>query len=174
MSDWLEIFIPAFAVLFATIYIAWNFFRRKKLNNNILVNVFSEIKLSNLFRENKLTLILLFSGTVAALIYGLHPSTYKFLFPIEILDRPLINYTGLLILKLSLMLLFIVNIQCDLNILDKLHANSFESFALRINKLLTASVTFMLIGLFVTISSIGTLVIAIFASIHAKSVITRG
>lgn len=173
MSDWLEIFIPAFAVSFAAIYIAWNFFRRKKLNNNILVNIFSEIKLSNLFRENKWTLILLFSGTLIAVIYGVHPATYHFFFPIEALDRPLINYTGLFILKLSMMFLFIINIQCDLSMVAKIEQSSFLPFALRVNKMLTVSVAFMLIGLFVTISSIGTMMIAIAAFLHTRRIIFK-
>lgn len=173
MNNWLEIFIPLFVVTFSVIYITWNFIRRKKLGNNILMKIFSEIEISRLLKESKLTLALLFLGTLVALIYGLYPPTYKYLLPIEILDHPLINYTGLFILKLSLMLLIIVNIQCDFKIMTKLQKNNLVPFTSRVNLLLTASITFMLIGLFITISSIGTMLIAIFASIHAKTVLNK-
>ena len=173
MNNWLEIFIPIFVVTFSIIYIAWNFVRNKKLRNNILVKIFSEVEITHLFKENKITLSLLFLGTLVAVIYGMHPPTYNFLLPIEVLDRPGINYTGLFILKLSIMFLVIVNIQCDLKILDKLQKNNIGPFVSPVNLILTASITFMLIGLFITISSIGTLLIAIFASIHAKTVLNK-
>lgn len=172
--NWLEIFIPFFVVTFSLIYFAWNCKRRKKLSNNITLKIFSEIEISDLFKEDKLTLTFLFLGTLVGVIYGVHPPAYKILLPIEILDRPFINYSGLFILKLSLMLLFIINIQCDLNILNKIQGGNLDPFASRVNKLLTISVTFMLIGLFITISSIGTLLIAIFASFHAKTVLSKG
>lgn len=173
MENWLKVFISWFVVTFLIIYVAWRFIRRKKLRNSIVIKIFPEIEISGLFKENKLTLTLLLLGTLVALIYGLYPSTYKFLLRFEILDRPIIKYTGLLILKLSLMLLIIVNIQCDLNILNKLQKNDFEPFAARVNKMLTASVTFMLIGLFMTLPNIGTLLIALLAFIHAKIVLMK-
>jgi hypothetical protein len=166
MIDWLPIFLPTFLVAFTSIYFLWNFIRRKNLRDNILIKIFLEIQPANLFKEKKETYFILITGTALSFIYALFPNAYRFLWPIEVLNKPLITYSGIIILKVSLMLLFTVNMQSDLNLLDKIENNNHEKFALRINKLLHSSIILMLFGLFFTIPSIGTFVLASVAIVY--------
>lgn len=115
--------------------------------------------------------LLLFTGSCTAGLYVFAPDEYaRLALPIDPLDDPLINSTGVVILELSLMwgvgvqLALTKTLNWDLKMSRQAPSQHkqwlYDTWFLHANMLSSASIVVLLIGLFVTISSIAALILA--------------
>lgn len=158
MNEFIKDFLPIFMIAFMACLFLWNEFRKKKL----AINKGSKI----LERVNYKFYLMFMGALLIAFLYSFAPDLYQYLLPIEDLDHPFINFTGIQILKASL--IWIIIYQFKLTSLwtiffrnrvdedeDNLHVYS--------HKVLMGGLVLMFLGLFVTISSFAAILLVTLA-----------
>ncbi|MDO1449861.1 hypothetical protein Q0590_26515 [Rhodocytophaga aerolata] len=110
---------------------------------------------------NKLFKLFLALAVLIIFLYCFAPQYYMLLMPIESLNDPLINHTGIFLLFISLVWLLFAQIRIQIffrsiSQSDKVSATDYQYKWLYIHSklMLSAGIALMLIGLFVTISNL--------------------
>lgn len=112
-------------------------------------------------------LLLLMSITIA-MLYAYFPEYYRLTGPIDVLDHPVINTIGVLVLKISLFWLILAQFNIERTIalinsgIDQMSYNKLLSYS---EKLILSGMLIMFFGFFITISSVIAIFICIVASI---------
>lgn len=157
----LEIFLPAFAIVFFAIVALWAWVRRRKFvrvvshENGIALRV---RRIDGLFK------LMLIGSVVIVFLYSYLPEQYNMLAPIEPLDHPVINTIGVLMLKLSLIWIVMAQLNIDKSVFminQGIYEWSHRKLILYSQKLLLSGMVMMFVGLCITISSIGTIIICL-------------
>lgn len=158
MNEFIKDFLPVFMITFMLSLFLWNEYRKKNLSIHRKNKKFESV-------NNKFYLMFI-AAFLITLLYSFAPDIYQYLLPIEVLDQPLINVTGIQILKASL--IWIIIYQFKLTSLWKLFfkkdieedENYLHAYS---DKVLMAGLVLMFLGLFITISSFAAIVIFILA-----------
>lgn len=151
----LQIFLPAFMVVFFGIVSLWSHFRKRKpirLNQDYKNRITREVRLVDGFFK-----ILLLLSIVVALVYAYFPEYYYVTGPIAWLDIPLVNTIGVLILKCSLIWIVMAqfNIERSIALINSgVEQASFNKLLNYSQKLILTGFLIMFLGLFITISSV--------------------
>lgn len=151
----LQIFLPAFMVVFFGIVSLWSHFRKRKpirLNQGYKNRITPEVRLVDVFFK-----ILLLLSIVVALVYAYFPEYYYVTGPIAWLDIPLVNTIGVLILKCSLIWIVMAqfNIERSIALINSgVEQASFNKLLNYSQKLILTGFLIMFLGLFITISSV--------------------
>jgi hypothetical protein len=157
----LEIFLPGFFLMFIGFAWIWSFIRSRRTVRVVKL----ENRISAHFRKMKagFTALMALSMCVV-LVYCYLPEYYSLTAPIDLLDRPDVNVVGILVLKLSLIWIVTAQLSIDRTIY-KINAGirdwSYSRLIQYSERLLLAGLTVMFVGLFVTISSVLTIIICI-------------
>lgn len=164
----LRTFLPAFITVFIMALTLWTCMTKRK-NGRIIgpsIKHRKEFKKIKRIETTFKILLAVFSGII--ILYSLFPEYYKaFVGPIEALDHPFVNNMGVLILKISLASLVVAQLNIDRTIfkinqgLDEWHYLKLLSYS---EKILLFSLLMMFIGVFVTISSLLSVVLCLFAA----------
>ena len=161
MNEFIKNFLPAFMIIFLMCLFLWNEYRKKSLTipkkNNKCEGVNSKFYFM---------FIIAFFIT---LLYSFAPDIYQYLLPIEELDQPLINVTGIQILKASLM--WVIIYQFKVTSLWKLFfKNNIEKDENYLHtysdKVLMGGLLLMFFGLFITISSLAAIILFVLSIIQ--------
>lgn len=157
----LEIFLPAFVIVFFGIVAFWAQVRRRKSvrvvsnENGIVLWV---RRIDNFFK------LMLIGSVVVVFLYSYLPEQYNMLGPIDPLDHPVVNTIGVLVLKLSLIWIVMAQLNIDKSVFminQGIYEWSHRKLILYSQKLLLSGMVLMFAGLCITISSIGTIVISL-------------
>jgi hypothetical protein len=108
--------------------------------------------------------IMLISLMLIVFIYTYFPEYYNVFAPIDFLDHPVINTTGVLILKISLAWIVIAQLTIDKSVLRinmGIDEWSYNKLILYSEKLLLSGMLVMFFGFFVTISSVVSVIISL-------------
>jgi hypothetical protein len=155
----LVMFLPAFMVSIVCLLFFWTFFRKSRrlrivpTAGNVVRRV-STVKTA--------FLMLLSLAVSLALLYAYLPEYYDLMIPIELLDHPLVNAAGILILQVSFVWLVVAQLNIDrviFQINSGLDEWSYQRLTLYSHRLLLSGLLILFIGVFVTISSVGTIAI---------------
>lgn len=145
----LEVFLPILMLFFLVVFLAWN------ISFQLRISKSKKIIMSSLTRINHFFQVLL---GVAAFIVGVHaffPEFYFLLIPLDSLDKPLINNTGGLILRVAFLWLLSSMLHTFFifrKMPDKQRNGEMYVYA---QKTVLTSVVLLLIGLALAISSLG-------------------
>jgi hypothetical protein len=162
----LQIFLPAFMAVFFGIISVWAHIRKNKKINTTPVKsaaMSKKVKIVDILFQ----LLLLMSITIA-MLYAYFPEYYRFTGPIDLLDHPVINTIGVLVLKISLFWMILAQFNIERTIaminsgIDQMSYNKLLSYS---EKLILSGMLIMFFGFFITISSIVAILICIAASI---------
>lgn len=166
----LQIFLPAFMIVFLGTISAWSHVRR---NKSVQLSSFhrkifkTELKLVDLFFK-----VLLFISVALAVVYAYFPDYYYLAGPIDWLDIPIVNAIGVLVLKTSLVWIVMAqfNIERTIALFNSgIERGSLHKLLSYSQKLLLTGMLLMFFGLFITISSI----VAIFICVTAALLFER-
>jgi hypothetical protein len=165
MADQIRIFLPVFIVAFLGSAYLWDYFQGKK---SIL---YKENKEAKRRKIGKIYKMLTVASVLVIFLFSFFPHYYNYLYPINALDRPYINNSGILILKISFIASVMVQINIDLWLsriseFQFQHIVNFPKFHFISTKLHYIVMIGMFTGLFITISSL------VAASIALLSIIT--
>ncbi|MBX2963705.1 MAG: hypothetical protein KF687_14425 [Cyclobacteriaceae bacterium] len=157
----LEIFLPAFMIVFFGLISFWTKFRKRpKVELHVSkTEVYKKVHLIDTVFK-----IMLISSILIVFIYTYFPDYYIIFAPIDFLDHPIINTIGVLILKVSLAWLVIAQLTIDKSafmIKTGIEVWNHNRLILYSEKLLLSGMLVMFFGFFVTISSIGSILICI-------------
>lgn len=153
--DTLQIFIPAFMVVFFAIISLWSHVRKNKnvqLTSDHRKRISSEVRLVDIFFK-----VLLLISLLLAVTYAFFPQYYYLAGPIEALDVPLVNTIGVITLKVSLIWIVMAqfNIEKTIALLNSgIEEASFSKLVTYSQKLILTGILIMFFGLFITISSV--------------------
>ncbi len=163
--------LPGFLGLFLGITLAGHLALRHRTHRFHRTGVGNPLVVRQVGRLKALLYLLLLTGAGLTGLYAFAPGCYAALaFPIHSLDEPLINETGLLIMQLALSWLVGAQLISE-TLLNRQIAKSegaclarlrglFHDWFLNSAKLAAAPVVILLIGLFVTLSSVAALLLA--------------
>jgi hypothetical protein len=160
----LQIFLPAFMLVFIGTVCVWAYFRKRKsvqLTSSQRKSISMELRLLDLFFK-----VLLVLSAILAVVYAYFPEYYYVAGPIELLDSPVVNTVGVLVLKCSLVWIVMAqfNIERTISLLNSgVVQASFSKLLHHSQKLILTGILIMFFGLFITISSILTAMILISA-----------
>jgi hypothetical protein len=166
----LQIFLPAFMIVFVGTISVWSHIRKNKsvqLTSTHRKIIKTELRMIDLFFK----ILLLFSGSLA-IVYAYFPEYYYLAGPIDWLDIPIVNTIGVLILKISLIWIVLAqfNIEKTIALFNSgVESGSFHKLLSYSQKLILTGMLIMFFGFFVTISSI----VAIFIFITATLLFDR-
>lgn len=162
--EFIEIFLPVFLLFFVGVFFVWNYLRQKQLQQHWTGT--GDPKVTRALRAASVFKWLLALACLIVVLYSFWPDCYQLLLPINSLDVPVVNDTGLLLLRISFG--WLVAVQLHLNILIRFrfrwygeHPYAWEKIFLLAQKLTLAGVLLLLIGLFVTISSLAALLLSV-------------
>jgi hypothetical protein len=156
---YIEIFLPVFILAFLFLFLIWNYKwkrgiqglyeKRNYLKDIIQVNLFFHVLLA-----------------IAVLIIGLYafiPEYYQFLLPIDELDIPLVNDIGLFILRIAFFWLLssIIYTIILFRKIEKEKVKKPVEVYVYAQKIVLVSGAIMLIGLFITISSVAAFLLSL-------------
>jgi|GEM_PF-3157852 len=160
----LRYFLPVFMCFVLGVIYLWNRVRRRHITQAEIRNPYTSHRVYLVHRICRyLNLLLVLAAGVVGL-YAFTPEYYRFVaFPIDSLDDPLINTTGLYILRMAFIWLIVVQMMLDRLLVDYIlqaevlpnrgRTALFERWYLYSKRMLSAGIAITLIGLFVTISS---------------------
>lgn len=155
----LEIFLPAFMIVFFGLLSLWAKFR-KRPKAELLIS--KTVVYKKVLVIDTVFKIMLISLVLIVFIYTYFPEYYIVFAPIDFLDHPIINTIGVLILKVSLAWLVIAQLTIDKSafmIKSGIEVWNHNRLILYSEKLLLSGMLIMFFGFFVTISSVVSIVI---------------
>ena len=160
----LQIFLPAFMLVFVGTVCMWAYFRKRRsvlLTPSQRKVISLELRMLDLFFK-----ILLIFSAILAVVYSYFPEYYYVAGPIELLDIPLVNTAGVLVLKSSLVWIVMAqfNLERTIAMLNSgVAQTSFTKLLHHSQKLILTGILIMFFGLFITISSVLTVMILVSA-----------
>lgn len=164
----LEIFLPAFMIAFVVIALLHV---RNQPVRIFGIPITIGIAFSTRTPANKVVWSILGISALLVFLYSFFPQVYLYALPIERLDHPVINTLGILILKLSIIWLIIAQVNIDrLRFLIKEGISIFKAshMVLYAQRLYLAGILIMSLGLFVTISSVGSFILVLIGILLLK------
>lgn len=168
----LRYFLPVFmCFVLGTVYL-WDRTRRRHITRMEIYTPYASYRVYLVQRICRYFNLLLVLATLVVGLYTFTPRYYRFIaFPIDSLDDPIINTTGLYILKAGFIWLIVVQMVSDRMLVDRIiqsrifnhqdHHSRFERWYLYSKRMLSAGIAITLIGLFVTISSAATVLLVL-------------
>jgi hypothetical protein len=162
----LQIFLPAFMIVFLVIITAWSYVRKNKsvqLTSSHKRIITPELKLVDVFFK----ILLLFCITLS-IVYAYFPEYYYLAGPIEWLDIPVVNTIGVIVLKISLVWIVMAqfNIERTIALINSgVEQVSFNKLLSYSQKLILTGMLLMFFGLCITISSVVAIFICIVATL---------
>lgn len=163
-TEILRIYLPAFMMVFLIVVYAWSHFRRGQLSvtrQRIDGRISDEIKIVNgNFR------ILFVAALALSALYAFLPQHYHFTGPIELMDQPVINVMGLLILNASLVWIVVAQFNVEKTVgmlLSGLELDQKQKLVDNSQRLMLTGMFIMFLGLFITISSAASILICLVA-----------
>jgi hypothetical protein len=157
----LEHFLPAFAIIFVCLVSVWAYFRRRKPVRIVYSNNEEIARLKSIDGTFR---VMLSAAVLVVFVYAYFPEQYQLFAPIEFLDHPIINSAGVLILKVSLVWIVLAQLNIDKSVFminegcDEWSHKKLLGYSQR---LLLAGILVMIIGLFVTISNLVTVLMSL-------------
>jgi len=155
----LVLFLPAFMVSVVGVLTFWTFFRKSR---RVRIVPASGKVLRRVATVKTGYLMLLSLSVALALLYVYLPEYYSWMVPIELLDHPLVNAAGILIMQVSFVWLVVAQLSID-RVLFQINSGldewSYQRLTLYSHRLLLSGLLILFIGVFVTISSVGTIAI---------------
>lgn len=167
-EEMLRLYLIGFIILFVIVLVFWRSFAKI---TSIRKSVQAEkgIITKRLRRLHTIYLAIFSLFVVMTLLFVFTPDWYQFFLPIEILNKPVINITGFLILKIFLVWVVVVQRQLDTAVfkysrkIDELSSMELVYFC---ERLLIQGLLVMFIGMFVTLSNIIALLLCTIALGH--------
>lgn len=166
-EDVLKLYLPAFIIVFIWVALLWRSFTRfsgicKNLKSRH-INSYSRLK--RIYIVYRCIIIVFF---VMIVVFSFLPGLYKWLFPIQPLNNPVINLTGFLILKVALVWVVVAQMMLDKELYK--YSRDIESLSamemVHVNeKILLKGFIVMFIGMFVTLSNLLAVVLVLIALI---------
>ena len=156
-SSDIKIFLPVFMLLFMVVFLVWNYTFRKRIQKK------QEYYLMPFTRINQFFQVMLVLAAVIVGLYAFFPEYYLLLIPIDSLDRPLINDLGGFILRIAFFWLVSSMIHTYLLFRNLQKENSkkpVEVYAYA-QKIVLVSIALLLVGLAITISSVGAFLLSL-------------
>jgi hypothetical protein len=160
----LQIFLPAFMVVFFGTLSLWSHLRKNKSIRLLAADrkkIQPELLLVDAFFK-----VLLVLAMMIALMYAFFPEYYFVAGPIPLLDNPVVNLIGVLVLTTSLfwMVMAQFNIERTIALINSgVKELRFDQLLSYSQKLLLTGMLIMFIGLFITISSVLAIIICVTA-----------
>lgn len=154
----LSIFLPGFAVVFFFLLAFWSYFRRRRMEP------VGEGRAPDVKVLDALLTVMVLAAMTVILVYSFFPEGYSFFAPIDILDHPIINTVGVLVLKLSLVWIILAQLLIDKSLhmmRERIYEKLYTRLFIRSQKMLRSGIVIMLAGLFISISSIATVTLCI-------------
>ena len=164
---YIEVFLPVFMLFFLLAFLAWNYIFRNRVRSR------KGTYLSSIIRINQVFLIMLGLAVIIVGLYSFHPDYYNILLlPIDALDKPFINETGGLILRVAFFWLLSSMIHTYLlfKTITKENQNKAKEIYIYAQKIVLVSVALLLVGLAVTISSVGAFLLSSVGLLYYYSV----
>ncbi|MBX2956134.1 MAG: hypothetical protein KF846_08255 [Cyclobacteriaceae bacterium] len=154
----LEIFLPAFILVYFGILVLWSrISKRKRIPVQIATTAHKQIQwIDSLFRAKLVAVVLI------VFVYTYFPDYYRWAGPLDMLDHPVINTIGVLLLKASLVWIIVAQLNIDRSAFMIDHGiGSIKSEKLIVyaEKLILSGLVFMFFGICITISSVLTILI---------------
>jgi uncharacterized membrane protein YidH (DUF202 family) len=168
-SSDIKIFLPVFLVIFTIVFLVWNYTFKKRLQKSM------EYHLSPFNQINHFFQVMLGLAAVIVGFYAFIPEYYLLLIPIDSLDKPFINDLGGFILRIALFWLVSAMIHTYLlfqNIKKKTSRKPVEIYAYA-QKIVLVSIALMLVGLAVTISSVGAFLLSLIGLFYYHQVFQK-
>jgi len=150
--SYIEVFLPVLMLFFLLAFLAWYYVFRKRIISR------KSSYLSSIIRVNQVFLTMLGLAVIIVGLYSFHPEYYNILLlPIDALDKPFINETGGLILRVAFFWLLssMIHTFLLLQTITKESQNKTKEVYVYAQKIVLVSVALLLVGLAVTISSVG-------------------
>jgi hypothetical protein len=166
----LQIILPAFMFVFLGTVSVWSHIRKNKTVQLTPAHrkiIKTELRLVDIFFK-----VLLLLSAALAVVYAYFPEYYYLAGPIDWLDIPVVNITGVLVLKSSLVWIVMAQFNVEKTIAlfnSGVEQGSFYKLLSYSQKLILTGMLMMFFGLFITISSI----VAIFICITATLLFER-
>jgi hypothetical protein len=157
----LQTFLPAIMLVFIAIIVFWESVRR---NKRVKIVQIASVRLSQIKTVDTAFKVMMVVSMAIVVIYSYFPEYYYWTMPIDPLDRPVINTIGVLILKIAMAWIVLAQLNIDRAIFlinSGLDEWSYKRMFVYSRKLVLSGMLVMFLGLFVTISSVGTILICI-------------
>ena len=164
---YIEVFLPVFMLFFLLAFLVWNHIFRNRVRSR------NKTYLSSIIRINQVFLIMLGLAVIIVGLYSFHPDYYNILLlPIDALDKPFINETGGLILRVAFFWLLSSMIHTYLlfKTITKENQNKAKEIYIYAQKIVFVNVALLLVGLAVTISSVGAFLLSSVGLLYYYSV----
>jgi len=156
--SYIEVFLPLFMLSFLLVFLVWSYIFRKRIQSK------KANYLSSIFRINYVFLTMLAVAVIIVGLYSFQPDYYMMLLlPIEAFDKPYINEFGGVILRLAFFWLLSSLIHTCLLLKSIPNGNKSKSEEVYVytQKIVLVSVMLLLVGLDVTISSVGAFLLSV-------------
>lgn len=167
MEESLENALPLWMAAFLLLLYPWSAWQGRRLNKALSL-VGTDSSMVHLQKDYKRLHFLLLIACVIVLLFAYLPAYYRYALPIDPLDHPFINNTGLVVLRFALFWLLVAQLKIE-GALRKglaLHRPDpvfFQQLRARSIRLLSEGIVLILVGLFVTISSLATVALSLLA-----------
>ena len=156
--SYMEVFLPVFMLFFLLAFLAWIYIFRKRVISR------KSSYMSSVIRINLVYLIMLGLAIIIVGLYSFHPEYYNILLlPIDALDKPFINDTGGLILRVAFFWLLssMIHTFLLLQTITEQSPKKAKEMYVYAQKIVLVSVALLLVGLAVTISSVGAFLLSL-------------
>lgn len=162
--DQLKYHLPVFLVFFSLIVFYWSRLRTKKASLSISLPQHTLVK--RIKKVNSFFYIIYLVVCAKVVIYVFFPAFYsKISLPFVVLDVPPVNTAGVMIMNLSLVWVIVVQMNLDMLLFrlisGKMEPAMMQKMMIYSEKSMLLGFLIMLIGLFVTVSNLATLVLAV-------------
>lgn len=152
----LQTYLFAFMLIATWLIIFWKYFR-KIMGNTQTLYTERVLSYNRMKRISYYFRIIFFLFIVMILVYTVLPDFYYLFMPIERLDHPIINFTGLLILKIAIVWIVFAQIHIDKELYK--YSRNIESLStmelIRYSeKMLSIGILLLFIGFCTTITNI--------------------
>lgn len=169
----LQMHLPAFMIVSSITIFFWHRFRKAFPSNGTLSNEHPFNKYSRFKRINPSIKVVFGVFILMIVIYSYYPQGYSVFIPLDIFHHPVINMTGLLILKVALVFIVIAQLHLD-NELYKFRRNVNDLSSMELVRhyeiVLTRGILVLFVGTVVTITNVvGIILTSIAFSIYYRA-----